>query len=222
MSQSASGPGAVATVVVVTDPMCSWCWGMAAAVEQAAAQLAHRVRFDILLGGINTHGTQPVGDYGRRYLMHVWREVQATTGQPFAFTVPDGLIYNSTLPCLAVAAVRRAIGRPPFGYLHRLQQLLFAQGVNVNDAALLAGTAAEFGVASDEVRAAFRDPGLAQALRAEFAGARRYGTHALPSLLIERDGERRLLAGGYADAATVAAMVRARLGDPDPDRERSG
>lgn len=201
----------VTKVLVVTDPMCSWCWGMAAAVEQAAAQLQDEVSFELLLGGINTHGSQPVGDYGRRFLMHVWREVRATTGQAFAFTVPDGLVYNSMLPCLAVAAVRRVIGRPPFGYLHRLQQLFFEQGMNINDAGLLARTAADFGVAGQVLRSALDDDQLLRALRAEFASARSYGTQALPSLLMERNGERRLLAGGYADAATVVTMVRARL-----------
>jgi putative protein-disulfide isomerase len=197
--------------LVVTDPMCSWCWGMSAAVEEAAHRLSGVVEFEMLLGGINIHATQPVGDYGRRYLMHVWREVNATTGQPFAFAVPDSLVYNSTMPCLAVAAVRRAIGRAPFGYLHRLQQLFFSQGVNINDAALLARTAEEFGVAAHVVQAALADEMLAGDLHAEFAASRSYGTQALPSLLLEQDEVRSLLAGGYADAATLEAMLRARL-----------
>jgi putative protein-disulfide isomerase len=199
-------------VVVVTDPLCSWCWGISAAVEEAAARLAGAADFEILLGGINIHGTQPIGDYGRRYLMHVWREVHATTGQPFAFMVPDGLVYNSTLPCLAVAAVRRATGRPPFGYLHRLQQLFFAQGMDTTDLTLLARTAEDFGVAADALRAGCADPALLEAVRVEFGSCRSYGTQALPNLLIDARGNRRLLAGGYADAATIEAMVRARLG----------
>jgi putative protein-disulfide isomerase len=198
-------------VIVVTDPLCSWCWGISAAVEEAAARLAGEVAFDILLGGINTHGTQPIGDYGRRYLAHIWREVKATTGQPFAFIVPDGMIYNSTLPCLAIAAVRRETGRSPFGFLHRLQQLFFAQGVDINDATLLARTAEEFGVPAPVLREGLADPELLAGLQAEFENSRIYGTQALPSLLVEQAGERRLLAGGYADAATLEAMVRARL-----------
>jgi putative protein-disulfide isomerase len=198
-------------VIVVTDPLCSWCWGISVAVEEAAARLAGEVAFDILLGGINTHGTQPIGDYGRRYLAHIWRDVKATTGQPFAFIVPDGMIYNSTLPCLAIAAVRRETGRSPFGFLHRLQQLFFAQGVDINDATLLARTAEEFGVPAPVLREGLADPELLAGLQAEFENSRIYGTQALPSLLVEQAGERRLLAGGYADAATLEAMVRARL-----------
>ncbi len=211
MTASANEEGAGSmTVLVVTDPLCSWCWGMSPAVEEAAARLAPEVRFDLLLGGINTTSTQPVGDYGRRLLLRIWREVQATTGQSFGFVVPDGLVYNSTLPCLAVAALRRETGRPPFGYLHRLQQLLFVEGRNTNDADLLAGTAVEFGVAAATVRRAFDDAALRDSLRAEFAGARVYGTQALPSVVVEVDGARSLLAGGYADADMLEALIRDR------------
>ena len=198
-------------VLVVTDPMCSWCWGMSPAVEEAAARLAGDVQFDFLLGGINTTSTQPVGDYGGRLLRHIWREVHATTGQRFAFVVPDGLIYNSTRPCLAVAAVRRATGKAPFGYLHRLQQLFFEHGRNTNDPALLAATAEEFGVAARLVREGLDDPLLEADLGREMAGARVYGTNALPSVVVEANDERSLLLGGYADADTLEAMVRARL-----------
>lgn len=198
-------------VLVVTDPLCSWCWGMASAVEEAAARLEGEVSFGLLLGGINTGTTQPVGDYGRRHLRHIWREVHATTGAPFAFVLPDGIVYNSTRACLAVAAVRRALGRPPFGYLHRLQQQLFVDARDINDPALLAATATDFGVAADVVRDGLADPELQDLLREEFATARGYGTNALPSVLVERDGVRSLLAGGYMDADMLESLIRARL-----------
>ena len=91
-------------VYIVTDPMCSWCWGMAGAVEEAAHRLADQVTFELLLGGINTHATQPIGEFGRRHLMKLWQEVRETTGQRFGFELPEGLIYNSHLPCVAIEA----------------------------------------------------------------------------------------------------------------------
>jgi len=203
-------------VVVVTDPLCSWCWGMAPAVELAADRLAGEVGFDLLLGGINTHATQPMGAYGRRLLRRIWDEVAATTGQHFGEGPPEPFCYNSTRACLALAGLRRATGRPPFGLLHRLQQRFFVEGRDITAPAVLVETAAEFGYDEAELRRDLEDPQLLADLRVEFDGARGYGTQALPSLLIEAPeedgsgGERQLLAGGYADAETLVAMIRAR------------
>lgn len=198
-------------VIVVTDPMCSWCWGMAPAIESAAAMLQDRVDFDLLLGGVNVDSTLPVGQYGLRLLTRIWQEVAATTGQRFSYRLPDGFVFNSVRPCLAVAAVRQALERPPFGYLHLLQQRLFLDAVDINAPSELVAAAASLGVPAGVVQAALDAPEAAAALRAEFDGARRYGTQALPNVLIERDGRRRLLLGGYADAAMLVDGVLAAL-----------
>lgn len=203
------------TVVVVTDPLCSWCWGMAPAVELVADRLAGVARFELLLGGVNVDSRLPVGDYGRRLLMRIWREVAETTGQRFGFRLPHPFVYNSVPACLAVAAVRATSGRAPFGYLHRIQQALFEEGLDVNDPDWLAGTAADLGFDAAAVRAALHDPAALDRLQTEFAGARVYGTQALPNVLTERAGRRSLLAGGYADADMLETLIRARL-DPEP------
>jgi putative protein-disulfide isomerase len=207
----AAGTARGLTVIVVTDPLCSWCWGMSAAVEEAADRLRDRVTFDLLLGGVNIDSTLPVGDYGRRLLMKIWAEVAETTGQAFGFRIPDGFVYNSVRPCLAVAAVRAATGRAPFGYLHLLQQRFFLEGCDINNVDVLVRTAVELGVDADAVRRALTDPAALEELRAEFAGARVYGTQALPNVLTDAGGRRQLLAGGYADAAMLEELVLARL-----------
>ncbi len=184
---------------------------MSAAVEEAAQRLAGEVAFDFLLGGVNVHATQPIGDYGRRLLMRIWREVQATTGTGFGFRLPDPFVFNSTLPCLAVAAVRRHTGRSPFGYLHQLQQRFFMEGEDLNDLDLLAGTAENFGVPRSAVYEGVEDERIRAAVAREFDNSRRYGTNALPSLLVESAGQRRLLAGGYADAAMLEQLIRQAL-----------
>ena len=195
-------------VWVVTDPMCSWCWGMSGAVEAAAHELADEVDFDLLLGGINLHATQSIGDFGRGHLMKLWAEVRETTGASFGFELPQGFIYNSRLPCIAVEALRRRTGSAPFGYLHRLQQCLFEEGRNINSAEVLDWVAREFDWSAGELAAELGDPELAALADAQFEGSRRYGTNALPNVLIEQTGERRLLFGGYADSEMIIGLVR--------------
>ena len=185
---------------------------MSSAVEVAAHELEGQVRFDLLLGGVNTHATQPIGEFGRRHLMSLWREVHATTGATFGYSLPDTFVYNSTLPCVAVEAVRRRTKSAPFGFLHRLQQCLFEEGRNIATRDVLDWVAQEFDWAPGALAAELEDEALHRAARAQFEGSRAYGTNALPNVLIESGGERRLLFGGYADSTMIVDLVRQALG----------
>ena len=194
-----------AKILIVTDPMCSWCWGMTQEVNRARAVMPKA--FDVLLGGINVHGTQPIGEFGRDHLMGIWREVHATTGQAFGFKLPTPLIYNSTLPCIAVQAVRELLGAPPFDYLHRLQERFFVEGVDINNLETLAGTAVGFGVGRKDFFEAAGSEKVRAEVRFQMNTSRDFGTNALPSVLSERESERRLLAGGYLDAEALLELA---------------
>ena len=148
--------------------------------------------------------------------MRIWRDVQETTGQTFGFRLPDVFVYNSTAACVAVEAVRRLTGKAPFGYLHRLQQLFFVEGRDINERDLLAGIACDFGCDRSAFVALLEDPAVADHIREEFAGARLYGTNALPNVLWEGSGGRELLAGGYADADMLVELVRAKRNSQPP------
>ncbi len=195
-------------VVFVTDPMCSWCWGMADDFRDALTELAAEAEFDLMLGGINTHGSQPIGDYGRRYLMKLWREVADTTGQKFGFQLPDSYVHNSVLPCLLLEAARDATGAPPFELLHALQARFFVAGEDITSMDLLAAMAEEQGI--EDFAAQTRDAGMLERLRFQFEHAGSFGTNALPSLLIEDVRGLRLLAGGYVDGEMLVSLVRAQ------------
>ncbi|MEM6710055.1 MAG: hypothetical protein AAF648_14845 [Pseudomonadota bacterium] len=200
-------------LLLVTDPMCSWCWGMAAAVEEAQQHLAGQVRLELLLGGVNLHGTQPIGSYGRSVLARLWAEVAQTTGQPFAASVPEPLVYNSLLPCalLKWAAIEKQ--RTPLGLLHRMQQRFFHHGANINGIDELVRLAAEFDLRLDDPLVTLHEVAAGAPLQHEFETARSYGTRALPALVLDEKGQRRLLLGGYADAETIVETTQRRLSE---------
>ena len=197
-------------LVLVTDPMCSWCWGMTGEFERARKSLGHSVEFELMLGGINTHGTQPIGDYGRRFLMRLWREVEATTGQQFGYTLPETYVHNSVRSCLAVEVVREVTAMPPFEYLAELQRQFFLLGQDITSEPLLKGIAAAYGVSAEEFDATMGDPKLLEKVRFQFTHAQSFGTQALPSLLEEDEaGVLRLFAGGYVDEEMLATLLSA-------------
>lgn len=181
---------------------------MSPAIEESAHQLDGQVSFDLLLGGVNVHGTQPIGEFGRRHLMRIWREVHAVTGQSFGFALPDPFVYNSTLACVAVEAFRRRSAGAPFGFLHRLQQALFVEAQNTNEPGVLDAIATEFGWRSGELARELDDSALRRRVAEQIAGSRQYGTNALPNVLVEQHGERRLLLGGYADSTMLTQLLK--------------
>ncbi len=197
-------------LVLVTDPMCSWCWGMADELHDAMAALGDEASFDLMLGGINTHSTQPIGAYGRRYLMRLWREVAETTGQRFGFALPDQYVHNSVRACLAVEAVRVLTDAPPFEFLRRVQEQFFVYGRDVTRESLLLWVAADMGLDTADVQLEMNKPALLERVRFQFDNASTFGTNAMPSLLLEADGRLQLFAGGYVDAAMLTTLLEAR------------
>ncbi len=195
-------------LVVVTDPMCSWCWGMAADLEDFLGDTPP-VPIELMLGGINTHGTQPIGDYGRRYLMRLWREVEATTGQPFGYRLPPSYVHNSAPACAALEWLRGhgASAKDVFTALHVIQEAFFVQAADVTAAEVLAELLAEFGATAQDIVTAQSDPAIRERLRFQFDSAGAYGTNAMPSLLVRRGHELKLLAGGYVDAAMMRTLI---------------
>ena len=197
------------TVIFVTDPMCSWCWGMAADLERTRRDAASVFDFDVLLGGINVASTHPVTEFARGRLASIWRTVNEVTAARFGPGLPSGdFVYNSTRACVAVEAVRSILNRPPFDYLLRLQTRFFIDGRDVTGADLLRDEAVAIGIDRDEFDAVVALPQTLTRVRDGFALAKSYGTAALPSVLFEVDAVRRLVAGGYVDAPTLLAMLR--------------
>ena len=196
------------TIVVVTDPMCSWCWGMAQDLQHTRETLADVVQFKLMLGGINTHGTQPIGDYGRRFLMRLWREVEATTGQTFGDTLPESYVHNSIAACVAIETVRqRHDEAAAFDALHVLQEAFFLHGTDITSREVLTSLLAQFNVHEEDLAQASADPSTKELLRFQFDAAGAYGTNAMPSLLIEQSNELKLLAGGYVDANMMHTLI---------------
>ena len=197
------------TVIFVTDPMCSWCWGMSADLERARREAASVFEFDVLLGGINIGSIQPITEFARNRLASIWRSVNEVTAARFGQGLPAGdFVYNSTRACVAVEAVRSILNRPPFDYLLRLQTRFFVDGLDVTGAELLRDEAASIGIDAGMFDAAVASPQTLTRVREGFALAKSYGTAALPSVLFEVGGVRRLVAGGYVDAPTLLATLR--------------
>jgi putative protein-disulfide isomerase len=199
----------VADVIFVTDPMCSWCWGMAEEIERARTALADELDFDLVVGGINVGSQQGVSEFARARLALVWREVALVTGARFGPGLPGGdFVYDSTPACLAVETVRAMTGEAPFEFVHRLQRRFFVDGADVTTWPVLAEEVRELGIDVAAFGRIWQTPAVRDRAAAGFLVAKSYGTAAMPSVLREDNGTRRLVVGGYVDAPTLVDTLR--------------
>jgi putative protein-disulfide isomerase len=201
-----------AKVIFVTDPMCSWCWGMAPDIERARRDGAAEFDFDCVLGGINIGNTHPVSDFARARLADVWARVVSVTQAEFGEGLPRGaFVYNSTPACVAVEAMRELDGAAPFDFLLRLQTRFFIDGVDIGNESVLTREAVAAGADAERFVAAFQAPATMTRVRAGFEIAKAFGTSALPSVHVDVNGRRALVAGGYVDSPTLLESVRGHL-----------
>ena len=137
------------TLKFVVDPMCAWCWAMAPHIDATLETFDGRVAFDLAVAGINIRTMKPLTKSGLKRLDVQWCRVAAVTGQHFSHRLPEEMIFNSQLPCLAVEAMRTLTKAPPFAYVRYLQRLLFVDGVNINDIEVLRDACEELSANSD-------------------------------------------------------------------------
>ncbi len=183
---------------------------MATQIAQIRRDLADDFDFDLLLGGINVASTRPFSDAGRARLVQLWRTVAQVTSASFGDGPPFGdFVYNSTQACIATEAMREATGQPPFEFLERLQRSFFTDARDITrrelQRELTLLPAHELG----RWEVLIDTPRIAARVRDSFATAKSYGTAALPSVVLEVDGARRLIAGGFVDAPTLTGALRA-------------
>ena len=190
-------------IIFVTDPMCSWCWGMADSIKEIHEKYKDKIELDLMLGGTNTDSTDLVGDYGKKFLLQLWREIYETTGKEFGFKLPQSYVHNSLLPCLAIELLKVEDLDKAFDLLYELQSLFFLKGLNINDMSLLLEALLNHGVTREKFARELRQSKLEERVRFQFENSRSFGTTVLPNILFD-DGKRyRLLLGGYADCEVI-------------------
>ena len=155
-------------VIFVTDPMCSWCWGMADSIKEIHEKYKDKIELDLMLGGTNTDSTDFVGDYGKRFLLHLWQEIHETTGKEFGFKLPQLYVHNSLLPCLAIELLKVEDLDKAFDLLYELQSLFFVKGLNINDMSLLLEVVANYGVTREKGALELSQSKLEERVRFQF------------------------------------------------------
>jgi len=175
--------------IYVGDPMCSWCWGFAPALEQLQAR--YPVPLRVVMGGLRTgpradEMTAPA----RQQLSRYWQQVAERTGQPFtdASLQRDGWRYDTEPSCRAVVAMRELAPDDTLRWAARLHLAFYVEGVDITDLGVFPGLLDGFPVDPEHFDQALTDDATVTRTHQDFQEAQALGAMGFPTVLF-RDGE---------------------------------
>lgn len=201
------------TLIFMTDPICSWCWGMVPELRKLQAAFSERLDFKLKCAGLQVGSRKPLTPQHTRDLVRLWQRVAETTGQTFAFSLPDdtSFIYHSELACRALEVMRRLTGEEPFEYYYQLQQAFYIHCRNIGDADVLCDIAGQHGITASAFHDLIESEEVISTTRAGFDWCKDRAISALPTLFLDRGEGPELVCGGYATAEFLVPDINARL-----------
>jgi putative protein-disulfide isomerase len=194
-------------LVLVADPMCSWCYGFG---KQMALLLERHPGFSlkIVLGGLRAGGTDILDDAGKRFRLHHWAKVEEASGVPFnreGLLARTGFVFDTEPVCRAVVAAR--ILRPEADILkifRAFQHAFYVDALDTTDGDVLADAGSralhELGhpVSAAEFLTTWKANSTIEEASADFATARAMGVSSFPTLFLNKGGTLSRVGGGYA------------------------
>ncbi|MDO4683540.1 MAG: hypothetical protein Q4B17_12260 [Lautropia sp.] len=222
-SPVAQQPRQALTLHYIGDPMCSWCWGISPAVQEAAAWCeANGIGFQITVGGLRAGGGDAWNEVFKTFLRREWTRIASVTGQPFGYTLLDlpEFHYDTEPACRAVVCAQLiAAGQNadadtsgqassndsglPLAFMSAVQRKFYVEGQDPKQVDFYASICEQLGVAVPRFSALFLSDEAREATRQTFARCRGWGVFSFPTLLIEQDGHLQTLSAGYTTAGRI-------------------
>ena len=197
-------PAALPELLYLHDPLCGWCYGTSAAINELQAAFAGRLDVSVLCGGMVVgDDAGPIAetwDYLRQSLDEVETVTGVRFGEAFRALGDAGTYrYDSEPPSRAIVAFRQITQDPArtVAFAHAVQQALFRDGYDLNGAATYEPLLAPFGVDAAEFERRWAAPETALATRQEFAAVARIGVQGFPTVVVRIGEQGYVLARGY-------------------------
>lgn len=205
------------TVTEFTDPYSTWCWGAEPVLRRLQEVYRDQVRLEYVMGGLaadfaDFHDPANEGNWTEEVVPH-WLSASERHGMPVDVSVWEESPPTSSYPAnRAYAAAELQDRELAHEYLRRLREASTAEARRMDRDAELVDLAAEVGLDVDRFQAALADGRAREAFEADLQRKREHGVTALPTFLVEVDGERELLRG-YRPFASFEKLLTERADD---------
>ena len=203
-------------LIYVGDPMCSWCYGFAAPLDELLAdpQGTAPLQLALVMGGLRPFTTEPIAPARADELVGHWHHVAQASGQPFV-DAPNtamhrpGFIYDTEPASRATVTVRSLWPQQVWRYFKAVQHAFYAEGRNVVEPAVLADVAEQLGLPRPEFTNAFASQAMRDATLQDFQQSQAWGIRGFPTLVAEHGDHLHLVGSGFMPIATLRDKLAA-------------
>jgi putative protein-disulfide isomerase len=197
-------------LIVVHDPMCSWCWGFAPVLAKITSELDGKLPIEKYLGGLAPDSDQAMPENMMRSLEQTWQHIQQRIpGTKFDFSFwTDCKPRRSTYPaCRAVIAARQQGDEFDDLMTRRLQEAYYTEARNPSDISTHIELAGELGLNTERFSSDLNSGLVNQVLIDEINYSRSIGIDSFPSLAVEVDGQFSGIPLNYTNADEMLADI---------------
>ncbi|WP_276259871.1 DsbA family oxidoreductase [Haloglomus litoreum] len=188
------------TIVQLTDPMCTWCWGSEPIIRRVQTTLGEQVELNYVMGGLVEDFEEfydPANDISSPGdVAPHWLEASAQHGMPVDTEIFETDPARSTYPAsIAFTAARQQDPDLANRYLRRLREAYATEVRNVNRREEQISLAESVGLDVDAFTEALDDGTARTAFEEDLARTREAGVRAFPTYRIIGPAGGRQVAG---------------------------
>jgi putative protein-disulfide isomerase len=203
-------------LIFVGDPMCSWCWGIAPALEELRRYCAKQnLAFVIVVGGLRPGGGTPWNDNFKDFLRHHWGEVEKRSGQTFGTALLDKeyFDYDTEPACRAVVVARAMLhatdpdGARLLGFFTAIQKKFYVDSQDPTELAFYADICGAAGLDFAQFSAGFESEQFRGETGGDFELSRGWGVRGFPTVIVQQGTSGQMIATGLATAEQMIERI---------------
>lgn len=195
-------------IIYVGDPMCSWCYGVSQEVVVLHDHYADTKDFELVMGGLRPYNKETMADL-KSFLTHHWDDVHKASGQEFNYDILDsaGITYDTEPPCRATVVVRALDPSKELVFFKKVQKAFYLENKNLHLTASYLPIIKELGLDAEQFTKLFESDEMKEKVKLDFQRAQTLGVTSFPTIILEHNGQRTIVAKGFASSESMIANI---------------
>ena len=200
------------TLIYVTDPLCSWCYGFAKEITKITQHFEKEAPLKLIMGGLRPFNTQTMPEL-KDFLREHWDHVNQRSGQPFNYKILNSpkFVYDTEPPARAVIAMRLIQPDLELAFFKAVQKAFYLGNKDTNQIAAYLPIVEKLGINTSLFEKTFLAESTKVLTTNDFQRAKALGVRGFPTLLLQQDATYSLICNGYASAEQIIPFITSEM-----------